>query len=54
MHVTDEYGNKTRLGWNEYNVEVLDAVHPLEWISVEYQLNYEHAITTGYIWVQQE
>ena len=35
------------LGWNEYNVEVLDAIYPLEWISTEYQLNYEDAITTG-------
>ena len=52
--VTGEYGTKTHLGWNEYNVEVFDAVYPLEWISIEYQLNYEHAITTGCIWVQQE
>ena len=28
--VTDEYGNKTHLGWNEYNVEVLDAECTLE------------------------
>ena len=49
--VRDKYGKKTGLGWNEYNVEVLDAIHPLEWINIEYQLNYEHATA---IWVQQE
>ena len=42
--VTDEHDNKTRLGRNEYNVAVLYAVHPLEWINIDYQLNYEHAV----------
>ena len=24
--VTDKYGNKTRLGWNEYSLELFEAV----------------------------
>ena len=32
--VTDKYGNKMCLSWNEYNLEVIDAVYHLEQMSI--------------------
>ena len=45
--VMDKYGNTTCLGPNKYSLEVLMLYSLLEWININYQLNYERA-TTNY------
>ena len=49
--VTDKYGNKMFLGWNEYSVEVFDTVQPLE-LNINYKLKwmcYYYTRATGLI-----
>ena len=43
--VTDEYGNRTSLGWKEYSLDVFEAIEPYRMDEYRFiQLN-EHAST---------
>ena len=46
--VTDKYGNKMRLGWNEYGLELLEVVKPFRTDEYRFPLFNERA-STSYI-----
>ena len=41
----DKYGNKTRLGWNKYSVEVFEAIKPFR--TDEYHFNQLNECTSA-------
>ena len=45
MHGNDKYGNKTRLSWNEYSLELYEAVLPFRMDEYRFPEFNEHAST---------